>query len=117
MVLGDVDRLHVRIEHRRGTTSPTSSGPPRPSPPSRAPPWCGFRSPSSGVELPTVIPKQSLHRLKLRTRRCGVLQVVYALPDDRPVDVYVGEQMDVYLKAATIPKDLSRVGFRWIAAV
>ena len=33
--------------------------------------------------------------------------MVYALPDERPVDLYVGEQMDVYLKAASIPKGIS----------
>ncbi|MBV8383695.1 MAG: hypothetical protein JOZ63_13890, partial [Planctomycetaceae bacterium] len=36
-----------------------------------------------------------------------VLQVVYALPDERPIDVHVGQQMDVYLKAAKAPKGIS----------
>ena len=36
-----------------------------------------------------------------------MLQVIYELPDERPVDVYVGQQMDVYLKAAKAPKGIS----------
>ena len=33
--------------------------------------------------------------------------MVYALPDERPIDVHVGQQMDVYLKAAKAPKGIS----------
>ena len=36
-----------------------------------------------------------------------VLQVIYALPDDRPTPVYVGQQMDVYLRAAEPPEGLA----------
>ena len=36
-----------------------------------------------------------------------VLQVVYSLPDDRPVDVYVGQQMDVFMKASTRPASVA----------
>ena len=36
-----------------------------------------------------------------------MLQVIYALPDDRPMAVYVGQQMDVYLKADEPPEGLA----------
>jgi hypothetical protein len=51
---------------------------------------------------PYVIPKRSLtgdNNERVDTR---VLQVIYALPDDRPVQVYVGQQMDVYLQQASV---------------
>jgi hypothetical protein len=33
--------------------------------------------------------------------------VIYALPDDRAFDLYVGQQMDVYMKAATRPAGIN----------
>jgi HlyD family secretion protein len=45
------------------------------------------------------VPKQSLTGNSSERVDQRVLQVIYELPDDRPVDVYIGEQMDVYLKA------------------
>jgi len=34
------------------------------------------------------------------------LQVIYELSEDRPLDVYIGQQVDVYMKAATISKSI-----------
>ena len=48
---------------------------------------------------PYVIPKQSLTGYNSERVDQRVLQVIYELPEERPVDVYVGQQMDVYLKA------------------
>ncbi|MGP0064209.1 MAG: hypothetical protein ACLQGP_11495, partial [Isosphaeraceae bacterium] len=48
---------------------------------------------------PYVIPKQSLTGYNSERVDTRVLQVIYELPEDRAVDVYVGQQMDVYLKA------------------
>jgi hypothetical protein len=45
---------------------------------------------------PYVIPKRSLTGDNAERVDTRVLQVVYALPDDRPFRVYVGQQMDVY---------------------
>ena len=36
-----------------------------------------------------------------------MLQVIYELPDERAVPLYVGEQMDVYIKAADEPEGVS----------
>ena len=49
---------------------------------------------------PYVIPKQSLTGNNSERVDQRVLQVIYELPDERPMDVYIGQQMDVYLKAA-----------------
>ena len=48
---------------------------------------------------PYVIPKQSLTGNNSERVDTRVLQVIYELPEERPVDVYIGQQMDVYLKA------------------
>ena len=53
---------------------------------------------------PYVIPKQSLTGYNSERVDTRVLQVIYELPEDRPMDVYIGQQMDVYLKAATLSK-------------
>ena len=49
---------------------------------------------------PYVIPKQSLTGYNSERVDTRVLQVIYELAEDRPPDVYIGQQMDVYLKAA-----------------
>ena len=48
---------------------------------------------------PYVIPKQSLTGYNSERVDTRVLQVLYELPEKRPVEVHVGQQMDVYLKA------------------
>ena len=48
---------------------------------------------------PYVIPKQSLTGNNSERVDQRVLQVIYELPDERPLDVYIGEQMDVYVQA------------------
>ena len=105
VVLGDVNRLHVRIDidendlpyfERGAEAVATLKGRPH------------VRFPLKFVYVePYVIPKQSLTGSNSERVDTRVLQVVYALPDDRPVEIHVGQQMDVYLKAATAPKGLS----------
>ena len=51
-----------------------------------------------------MIPKQSLTGYNSERVDTRVLQVIYELPEDRAVDVHVGQQMDVYLKAAPATK-------------
>jgi multidrug resistance efflux pump len=98
IVLGDVNRLHVRVDIDENDL------------PMFAPHSPAFatlkgrtdvRFPLEFVKVePYVIPKKSLtgdNNERVDTR---VLQVIYALPDDRPVQVYVGQQMDVYLQQA-----------------
>ena len=53
-----------------------------------------------------MIPKQSLTGYNSERVDTRVLQVIYELPDDRPVDVYVGQQMDVYLKVVPFSKSV-----------
>jgi len=105
VVLGDVDHLHVRVDidendlpyfEREAEAVATLKGRP----------LVRFPLKFKYVE-PYVIPKQSLTGSNSERVDTRVLQVVYALPDERPVDLYVGEQMDVYLKAATAPKGIS----------
>jgi len=105
IVLGDVQRLHVRVDIDENDL-----------------PWFEKNAPAlatlkgrPGVKFPLtfqyvepyVIPKQSLTGSNSERVDTRVLQIVYALPDERPVDLYVGQQMDVYLKAAEAPKGIS----------
>jgi multidrug efflux pump subunit AcrA (membrane-fusion protein) len=48
---------------------------------------------------PYVIPKRSLTGDNSERVDTRVLQVIYELPDQRPIPVYVGQQMDVYIEA------------------
>lgn len=105
IVLGDIERLHVRVDIDENDL-----------------PWFEKNAPAlatlkgrPGVKFPLqfqyvepyVIPKQSLTGANSERVDTRVLQVVYALPDNRPVDLYVGQQMDVYLRAADAPKGIS----------
>lgn len=97
IVLGDIRRLHVRVdidENDLPYFSPgadavaTLKGRPR------------VRFPLRFVYVePYVIPKQSLTGYNSERVDTRVLQVIYELPEERAVEVYVGQQMDVYLKA------------------
>jgi HlyD family secretion protein len=102
IVLGDIHRLHVRVDidendlpyFSRGTESiATLKGRPQ------------VRFPLRFVYVePYVIPKQSLTGYNSERVDTRVLQVIYELPEERPVGVYVGQQMDVYLKAAPVDR-------------
>ncbi|MBV8266949.1 MAG: efflux RND transporter periplasmic adaptor subunit [Planctomycetaceae bacterium] len=105
IVLGNVDHLHVRVDidendlpffEKGAEAVATLKGRPH------------VRFPLKFVYVePYVIPKQSLTGSNSERVDTRVLQVVYALPDERPIDVHVGQQMDVYLKAAKAPKGIS----------
>jgi hypothetical protein len=97
IVLGDSKRLHVRVDidendlayFSKGTEAvATLKGRPQ------------VRFPLKFVYVePYVIPKQSLTGYNSERVDTRVLQVIYELPDERMLDVYVGQQMDVYLRA------------------
>ncbi len=101
IVLGDVKRLHVRVDIDENDVPLFDR---------RAEAVAYLKGRSQGrfpltleyVE-PYVIPKQSLTGSNAERVDTRVLQVVYSLPDKRPVDVYVGQQMDVYMKASSSP--------------
>jgi HlyD family secretion protein len=104
IVLGDSKRLHVRIDidepellyfSKGAEAIATLKGRPN------------VRFPLKFVYVePYVIPKQSLTGNNSERVDQRVLQVIYELPDDRPLDVYIGQQMDVYMKAAAISKSI-----------
>ncbi len=106
IVLGDIHRLHVRVNidendlpyFTRGAEAiATLKGRPQ------------VRFPLKFVYVePYVIPKQSLTGYNSERVDTRVLQVIYELPEERSVDVYVGQQMDVYLKA-TPPSQASHL--------
>jgi multidrug resistance efflux pump len=105
IVMGDVKRLHVRVdidENDLPYFTPNSQAVAtlknRPQ----------VRFPLEFVAVqPYVIPKQSLTGCSSERVDTRVLQVIYGLPDDRPVETYVGQQMDVYIKAAELRNGLA----------
>ena len=111
IVLGDSKRLHVRIDidepellyfSKGAEAIATLKGRPN------------IRFPLKFVYVePYVIPKQSLTGNNSERVDQRVLQVIYELPEDRQMDVYIGQQMDVYMKAATISRSIdAEVGLR-----
>ena len=101
IVLGDRKELHVRVDidendlpwfDKNAQAIATLKGRPQ------------VRFPIELVYVePYVIPKQSLTGTNSERVDTRVLQVVYRLPMEHSVEFYVGEQMDVYLKAAKEP--------------
>ncbi|WP_165067352.1 HlyD family secretion protein [Paludisphaera rhizosphaerae] len=105
IVLGDVNRLHVRVDIDENDVPLFDHA-------SMAAAYLKGRSHGrlalkfEYVE-PYMIPKQSLTGATSERVDTRVLRVVYSLPDGCQDRVYVGQQMDVYIK---VPKD------RWDAA-
>ncbi len=95
VVLGDVNRLHVRVDIdendlprflKTAKAQAHLKGRPEPQ----------FHLDFVKVE-PYVIPKKSLTGDNSERVDTRVLQVIYALPDHRTTKLYVGQQMDVFL--------------------
>jgi multidrug resistance efflux pump len=102
VVLGDIHRLHVRVDIDENDLPYLSTGSEAVATLKGRP---RVRFPLRFVYVePYVIPKQSLTGYNSERVDTRVLQVIYELPVDRPVDVYVGQQMDVYLKAIAAPR-------------
>jgi multidrug resistance efflux pump len=110
IVLGEVNRLHVRVDVDENDLYRFSE-----SAPARAT-LKGRRKPEFALEFvrvePYVIPKRSLTGDNSERVDTRVLQVLYALPDDAPTRVFVGQQMDVYLSAEGSPGRLAEEGGR-----
>ncbi len=104
VVLGDVNTLNVRVDIDEQDV-------PYFDPNAKA--WAtlkgkpGYRFELSKVVKvePYVIPKKSLTGDNSERVDTRVLQVVYALPASRDMRLFVGQQMDVYLGAATLTSD------------
>jgi HlyD family secretion protein len=107
VILGDVKRLHVRVDIDEQDLPLFSPGA-RAVATLKGRPQVRFPLEFVKVE-PYVIPKKSLTGDNAERVDTRVLQVIYALPDekDRPVPVYVGQQMDVYLEKARRPAGVS----------
>lgn len=101
IVMGEVDRLHVRVDIDEHDLPMFKTNAPAYAT-LRGRPQDRFTLSFVKVE-PYVIPKRSLTGDNSERVDTRVLQVIYALPDERPIDVYVGQQMDAYLEAADMP--------------
>ncbi len=102
VVLGDIHRLHVRVDIDENDLPYFSTGSEAVATLKGRP---RVRFPLKFVYVePYVIPKQSLTGYNSERVDTRVLQVIYELPEDRAMDVHVGQQMDVYLKAIAAPR-------------
>lgn len=98
MILGDTDRLQVRVDVDEQSASRI-----RPGTAARANlkgmPDVSFPLEFQRIE-PFVIPKVSLTGASTERVDTRVLQVIYALPRPDHPPVYVGQQVDVFIEAA-----------------
>jgi multidrug resistance efflux pump len=101
LLLGDVTSLHVRVDiDEQDLPFFTDGAEAVATLKNRA----GVKFELKFVRVdPYVIPKKSLTGNNTERVDTRVLQVIYALPDERPIAVHVGQQMDVYLKATRVP--------------
>ncbi len=108
VVLGDIHRLHVRVDIDENDLAFYSPGADAIATlKGRA----KVRFPLKFVYVePYVIPKQSLTGYNSERVDTRVLQVIYQLPEERPVELFVGQQMDVYLKAASLSSSVHLEG-------
>jgi multidrug resistance efflux pump len=95
IVLGEVNRLHVRVDIDENDLYRFREG---------MAAWANIkgrtdpRFPLEFVRIePYVIPKKSLTGDNSERVDTRALQVLYALPDQAPAKVYVGQQMEVFL--------------------
>lgn len=98
VVIGDSERLHVRVDIDENDV-------PLFNPKSNAIATLKGRPSVSFEDLPVykvepyIIPKKSLTGDNSERVDTRVLQVVYVLPENTPVPLYIGQQMDVYIQA------------------
>lgn len=113
VVIGDSARLHVRVDIDENDV-------PLFNPKSRAiatlkgRPSVAFEDLNVAKVEPYIIPKRSLTGDNSERVDTRVLQVVYALPADSKVPLYIGQQMDAYIEAVepegvSLDTDLRRV--------
>jgi multidrug resistance efflux pump len=96
VVIGDSNRLHVRIdidEIEVPLFDPNAPAIAR----LKGRPGVSFPLKLFKIE-PYMIPKKSLTGDTAERTDTRVLQVVYTLPDDRPIPLFVGQQMDGYIE-------------------
>lgn len=101
IILGDLHELHVRVDvdeqdlpYFRPNSKAVATLKGRPQ----------VEFPLTYFDTePYVIPKQNLTGSNTERVDTRVLQVIYTLPMQTPIPLYVGEQMDVYIEAAPPP--------------
>ncbi len=113
VVIGDSKRLHVRVDIDENDVPLFSQGA-RAVATLKGRPSVRFTDLSVYKIEPFIIPKKSLTGDNSERVDTRVLQVVYALPDNSPVPLYVGQQMDAYIEAVppegvTLDTDLRRL--------
>ncbi len=105
VVIGDSKRLHVRVDIDENDVplfNPTSKA----IATLKGRPGVKFDLVPFKIE-PYVIPKKSLTGELSERVDTRVLQVVYSLPDDRPIPLYIGQQMDAYIESSEPPAGIS----------
>ncbi len=112
VIIGDSNRLHVRVDIDENDVPLFDRGA-KALATLKGRPGVKFEDLTVVKVEPYIIPKRSLTGDNSERVDTRVLQVVYALPDNRPVPLYVGQQMDAYIEAAeardaTLDTDLSR---------
>ncbi len=104
IVLGEVNRLHVRVDVDEVDLNRFREGLPALAT------VRGRQDPKFTLEYvrvePYVIPKKSLTGDTSERVDTRALQVLYALPDPTPIKVYVGQQMDVFLAVDSPTKSM-----------
>jgi HlyD family secretion protein len=105
IVLGDIKRLHVRVDIDEQDLLYFSRSAPAVAT-LKGRPDVQFVLKFVYVE-PYVIPKQNLTGSNSERVDQRVLQVIYELPEERPLEVHIGQQMDAYLKAAPLSASIS----------
>ncbi len=105
VVIGDSNRLHVRVDIDENDV-PLFDPKAKAVATLKGRPGVSFENLSVYKVEPYIIPKKSLTGDNSERVDTRVLQVVYALPEDRPVPLYVGQQMDAYIEA-TEPEGVS----------
>lgn len=98
VVLGDLSRLHVRVDIDEQDLPMFQPGARAVAKPRGRP---EIELPMEFVRVePYVIPKRSLTGATAERVDTRVLQVIYALRETPPIPLYVGQQLDVYIEAA-----------------
>ena len=105
VVIGDSNRLHVRVDIDENDV-PLFDPKAKAIATLKGRPSVKFDLVPFKVE-PYVIPKRSLTGDNSERVDTRVLQVVYALPDERPIDLFIGQQMDAYIESAEPPAGVS----------
>ncbi len=98
VVIGDSERLHVRVDIDENDV-PLFQSSSKAIATLKGRPSVAFEDmPVFKVE-PYIIPKRSLTGDNSERVDTRVLQVVYVLPEETKVPLYIGQQMDVYIQA------------------